>query len=148
MTYFGGFPHPQGSEGVAHRRLDQILHILSSSGLCKGGAGLSERVCPAPPSLTSACGFRRPLTRSQQEETRSYKVFTEKFPNRKCLCEYEKRISKSMHSEGARAGQEGCSAAATPRLQLPGLFLQSPEVKGAGHRLRFFKLQKEFETVA
>lgn len=32
MTYFGGFPHPQGSEGVAHHRLDQILHILNSSG--------------------------------------------------------------------------------------------------------------------
>ena len=32
MTYFGGFPHPQGSEGVAHHRLEQILPILSSSG--------------------------------------------------------------------------------------------------------------------
>lgn len=32
MSYFGGFLHPQGSEGVAHRRLEQILHILTSSG--------------------------------------------------------------------------------------------------------------------
>lgn len=145
MTYSGGFPHPQGSEGVAHRRLDQIRHILSSSGLCKAGAGLSERVWPAAPSPTSACGFMRPLTGSRQEETRSYKAFTKEFPNLKCLCKYEKkdqRVHAQRRSKSWPGGLLGwgCTAASAT-----GLFLQTPEVKGAGHTLGFFKLQKDLK---
>lgn len=49
VTCFGGFPHPQGSEGVAH--LERILHIFD----CAGDRGFfeQEQVCSAGPSPTS-----------------------------------------------------------------------------------------------
>lgn len=120
VTCFGAFPHPQGSEGVAH--LERILHIFD----CTGDRGFfeQEQVCSAAPFPTSAV-----VSGSRQGEKCSCKLLTEEFPNLRCLCKYNDKIGKSTQSEGAGAGQVGCSAADTPCPHLWGLFLQNPEAK-------------------
>lgn len=61
VTYFGGFPHPQDSEGVAH--LEQIRHIFGGAGDRGAGFSEQEQVCSAGPSPTSAAvpGNRREM---------------------------------------------------------------------------------------